>query len=243
MSIVAVVPARMGSTRLPGKVLLPLAGRPLLDHVLDRVARVPSVRSIVVAISEAAEDEPIARMVQSRRVKNLGVFRGFGGDVVARCHAVAQAHDASLVWVAEANAPLLEPESAERCIRALTQNEHLDAATNASGPGDSSGLAVSVLRRGALEKVNREAKAPEEREKVMAYIWAHRERFFFEARSGTRLGEEVRWVVETPADYELMRRIYDALGTTAAEFGSSDVMKLMKRFPHWAELNRPQRGG
>lgn len=197
--VVAVIQARMGSTRLPGKVLLPLGGRSLLAHVVERAARARGVDEVRVATSELPGDDAIVREAAAC---GAGVTRGSEQDVLARYAQAAQEADAAVVVRITSDCPLLAPELVERAVAQLAA-ERADYVSNTRKRSFPRGLDVEVLRREVLDAAAREAREPAEREHVTPFVWRRPERFRL-ADLVARADEQapgVRLTVDEPADY------------------------------------------
>lgn len=161
-----VVQARMGSTRLPGKVLKPLAGKPMLERILDRLGRCRLADRVVVATSDKPQDDPVAAFA-----KSLGVpaFRGSEADVLDRYYGCACAFGLAHIVRATGDNPFVDPEEADRLI-AFSRNGDLDYADAFAGNGLPIGIGVEIMTLAALERSWREGSAPHHREHVNEYI-------------------------------------------------------------------------
>jgi spore coat polysaccharide biosynthesis protein SpsF len=231
---VVIVQARMGSTRLPGKVLADIAGRPMLSYQLERLRRCRLVDSIVVATSVLPADEAIVAFCE---LESTAVVRGPEIDVLARFALAAKAASADTVVRVTADCPLLEPALVDQALRAFTAGDY-DYLSNMRPPTWPYGMAVEVMTRRALEEASAEAREPAEREHVTPFLYWRPNRY--------RLGSIVRqpdlsaqrWTVDTPEDFELVSRILKALYPSNPSFTTDDVLSLLDRHPDWIEINR-----
>jgi spore coat polysaccharide biosynthesis protein SpsF len=232
--VVVIIQARMGSTRLPGKVLKPIAGRPMLLHLLDRLRRCLLVDRIVVATSMLPVDDPIAELCER---DSCTVVRGPELDVLARFAQAAQATGATTVVRVTADCPLLEPELVDYAIENFTTGT-CDYLTNMRPPTWPYGMAVEVMTRRALDEAAAEARDPSEREHVTPFLYWRPERY--RIRSITRQPDlsTHRWTVDTPEDFELVSRILGALHRERPGFKTNDILELLERHPKWVEINR-----
>ncbi len=223
----------MGSTRLPGKVLMPVAGRPMLSYQLERLRRCQRVDRIVVATSTLAADDAIAAFCER---ESAMFVRGPELDVLARFALAAQATSASIVVRVTADCPLLEPALVDQAIDAFAVGD-CDYLSNMHPPTWPYGLAVEVMTRRALDEAAAEARAPAEREHVTPFLYWRPERY--RLRSITRQPDlrTHRWTVDTPEDFELVARILTALYPTRPNFTIDDVLGLLERHPDWIEIN------
>lgn len=238
--IVAISQARMTSTRLPGKVLMPAAGRPLLAHHLDRLSRTPGLDAVVLATTVNAADDPVAACAESLGVQ---VFRGDEQDVLGRFAGAAALAQADLVVRVTADCPLIDPALAGRLIAAFRDDPSLDYLSIDSTRYPR-GLDAEIFPRALLDEAAAQATDPAEREHVTPYIYCRPERF----RLGTPLAPDEpvdppgqRWCVDEPADYELVRRLLEALLPSNPAFGWQDCCNLLRDHPDWMDINRSVR--
>ncbi len=235
MRTVVIVQARMTSTRLPGKVLLPLAGRPMLARLLERLARVRRADSIVVATTTNATDDPIVDLCSTMGV---ACFRGSEHDVLSRYAGAAAAHGAELVVRVTSDCPLLDPQLVDELIELFSQSAGtLDYVSNMLEPSYPYGMAVEVMTMATLLAAAAEATRDDEREHVTPYVYRHPERFRLRSvRYPTDLSRH-RWTVDTPEDYELVGRIFAALSPRKPDFVMDDVLGLLREHPEWSRIN------
>ncbi|HUO87275.1 MAG TPA: glycosyltransferase family protein [Thermoanaerobaculia bacterium] len=241
--VVAVVQARTGSTRLPGKVLLDLAGRPMVERVLERVLAAPEVDAVVAAVPEGAADEPLARCVEG--VAGVGLVRGPEDDVLARYRLAARAAGAEVVVRVTADCPLLCPEVSSRVVRRLLDGlPAADYAANTLERTYPRGLDTEAFTAAALERAAREATRSSDREHVTPFLWRQPEVFRLLSVRDATDRSDLRWTVDTEEDLELVRRIWSALLPRHGPlFGYREILELLAAEPSWPEINRavPQR--
>jgi spore coat polysaccharide biosynthesis protein SpsF len=209
MRALAIVQARMGSTRLPGKVLADLCGRPMLEHLLLRLRTAP-VDAIVVATTTLAEDDPLAEWVRASGLAH--VYRGSAADVLDRFHHAALLHPCELVVRVTADDPLKAPELIAEAISWLERDAQLDYCSNTLHPTYPEGLDIEVVRARTLAVAHAEAKLPSEREHVTPFIWSRPERFRLHNFRYTADLSQWRWTVDKPQDLALMRAVFGAFG-------------------------------
>ncbi len=223
--VIAIVQARMGSSRLPGKTLAELGGRPLLTFMLDRVARARTLDGIVVATTTASRDDELAAVAAAT---GAAVFRGSEDDVLARYAGAAQLLEAATVVRLTADCPLLAPAVVDRAVSAfLTSDPPPDLLTNAPPHGRTypDGMDVEVLSMAALQRVHEQATDPADREHPTRLMHAggFRVRELHLARD---LGD-VRITVDEAADLRLVRDVVAALPDD--RFTLDDVVELLER--------------
>ncbi|MBS0622616.1 MAG: glycosyltransferase family protein [Verrucomicrobia bacterium] len=217
LNIVAVVQARVGSTRLPGKVLKEVAGKSLLAHLLETLALVPSLDEVIVATTEEPEDDLIAERFEK-------VYRGSQTDVLARTYGAAKGAD--VVVRITSDCPLIDPQLVELVIQAFLEAK-VDAMSTGLERWLPRGMDVEVFSYQALERAYLEAKELDEREHVTLYFYRHPEKF--------RLGRfRYRLTVDTTEDLSLIAQLIKARGEDRS-FGR--LLQLLARHPDWAKLN------
>ncbi len=235
MKTVAIIQARTGSSRLPGKVLMPLAGVPMALRVAERARRIASVDEVVVATSTLPGDDPLAAALAGAGV---AVFRGPEDDVLDRYYRAALEHAAEVVVRITADCPLLMPEVSERVVRAFLDGG-CDYCSNCHARTWPRGLDTEVVSFAALETVWREATEQPDREHVMPYIWMRPERFQLREVVDAEDHSALRWTVDTVEDYALAAAVYDAFAAQGrADFGYRETLALMAGRPELVELNR-----
>ena len=183
--IVAIIEARMTSSRLPGKVLMPAAGKPLLGHLIRRLQQTPSIDDIVVATTVNAADEPLVALA---REYGVGCFRGSEEDVMGRVLGAGEAAQADIVVNLTGDCPLIDPVLNEQTIRMFLANQ-CDYATNGHIHTFPGGYAVQVYR---LETLRRSASMTNERldrEHVTLHIRNHPELFRHVILAGRRIND------------------------------------------------------
>lgn len=233
MRTVAIVQARTGSTRLPGKVLLPLLGEPVLVHVVRRVARAARLDAVVVATTVSPRDDAIVGL---GRDHGWAVERGSEEDLLQRYLDAARAHRADRIVRVTSDCPLVDPGLIDDVL-ALLDGSGADYASNTLEPRRlPRGLDVEAMTMAALEIAGREDRDPASREHATPYLYRHPERFRLAGIHGDPDLSAHRWTLDTPEDYELIRRIYEALGSD--DFGWRDALAVVLAHPDWSELNR-----
>jgi spore coat polysaccharide biosynthesis protein SpsF len=220
---VAILQARMSSSRLPGKVMRPLAGAPMIARQIERLRRAASLSRIVVATSDEASDQPLADYLQGAGVE---VFRGSLTDVLGRFAACAERFDlrGPLVRLT-ADCPLADPELVDACV-ALHLSEGADFTSNDQHRTFPRGLDVEVFNREGLDEAAGEARDPYDREHVTPFFYRNPERFRLAELTQARDDSSLRWTVDTPQDFAYVERVYAALYNAKPDFTSDDVRAL-----------------
>jgi glutamate-1-semialdehyde aminotransferase/spore coat polysaccharide biosynthesis protein SpsF (cytidylyltransferase family) len=232
--VVALIQARVGSTRLPGKVLSPVLGRPLLAHQIERVKRARAVDRIVVATSSTTPDAAVFELAARAGV---AAFAGSETDVLDRMYRAAAAHGATTVVRLTGDCPLLDPTLIDRCVHHLIEQRHrLDYVSTDGDYPD--GLDVEAFSMDALLRAWTEAQLPYEREHVTPYIWQSG-RFRVERLSAGRDLSFHRWTVDDPRDLAFVTAVFDALlPRHGYDFTTDDVLELLQDRPLMSDINR-----
>lgn len=235
MRTVIIVQARMTSTRLPGKVLADLAGRPMLGQELGRLKRCRRVQEIVVATTTNAADDAVVALAER---EGVGWFRGDEQDVLGRYLGAARAARADVVVRVTADCPLIDPALVDEVVDALTGAAPADYASNIQRRTFPRGLDVEALYGDVLERVGRLGRTREAREHVTFFIHReHPELFLLRSVTGSVDHSDLRWTVDEPADLELVRRIYEIGGLGEREVGFGELVSLVRGHPELARLN------
>lgn len=234
MRTVAIIQARMGSTRLPGKVLKRLAGDTVLGHVVRRVRQAKRLDDICVATTNLAEDDAIE--AESRRL-GATCFRGSERDVLGRYHGAAQASGADAIVRVTSDCPLFDGSLLDKMLVVFQSEPGLDYLSNVLVRRFPRGLDAEMFTLAALERAHREATKDHEREHVTPYFYQHPELFKLRSFEGREDLSVHRWTLDTPEDWRFVQAVYAALDTPGNIFTTEDVLKLLKARPELAKLN------
>lgn len=241
MNAAAIIQARMGSTRLPGKVLRELCGRPMLEHVVRRVQAAERVDSVCVATTTDPADDAVAALASEI---GAAVFRGSEDDVLSRYVGAADMLGVELVVRITADCPLCDPSLLDEMLAAR------DGMVETTGPIDyysntlrrtyPRGLDAEIVPASVLRRVADMATDPRAREHVTWHIYQHPREFRLEnhAQRGGRDDSALRWTVDAPQDFEFVRLVYEALYGADPLFDRHAVLELLERRPELAEINR-----
>lgn len=233
---VAVVQARMGSTRLPGKTLMRAAGKPLLAHLIERLMRVRSVDQIVVATTVNPEDDAIEALCSTLSV---GCFRGSSDDVLGRVVGALKTFRADTHVEIHGDGPLLDWRVVDRLVSFLRESS-CDMATNAQTVSYPPGLETWVYPARLLEEVERIATNPEYRESPSLYVMRNRDRYSIqniEAPPELRR-PDVYLEVDESVDFEVLREVIEGLYPRNPAFTTEDVLAFLDARPGLADRNR-----
>ena len=234
-NIVATIEARMTSSRLPGKVLMEVADKSFLAHMIERLRRVPSLNGIVIATTKNDADDPIAELAADL---DVGCFRGSEKDVLHRVLSAARAHKADLIVETTGDCPLIDPDLVELCIQAYL-GTNVDYVSNVLERTYPVGMDTQVFSTDILADVAKRTDHPDDREHVSLYIYRHPEIYSLKNIPGP---SELSWpnlrlTLDTPADFENLRFIFETLYPTNPCFDLADVLELVRCNTHLSSLN------
>jgi spore coat polysaccharide biosynthesis protein SpsF len=233
LKVVAIIQARMGSTRLPGKVLMDLGGASVLSRVLERAEQIQSIDEVVVATTDRPSDDVI---VQECLRYQIPVFRGQEEDVLDRYYRAAVSAKADVVVRITSDCPLIDAKVSGATVQAFL-NQHPDYASNCLVRTYPRGLDTEVMTFRALERAWREAAKAYQREHVTPYITENPGKFKLLSEAGEADFSGHRWTVDTPEDLQFVRSVYARLNRRV-QFDWRDVLDLLQREPELAEINR-----
>ena len=234
MKIIAIIQARMGSSRLPAKVLTDLRGKPVLQRVVSRAKRAQLLDQVVVATTHSPRDDAI---IDVCRVHGWDHFRGDEYDVLDRYYRAASHFKADVIVRITSDCPLIEPEIVDRVVDGyLEEHNQIDYASNVfpfrSFPR---GLDVEAVSKDALRRAWQQDRNPVWREHVTLYIQRNPDLFKTKNVTNPVDHSSMRWTVDTLEDLTFLRRIFDSFHHD--DFGWEDVLSLLKKHPEWLKIN------
>jgi spore coat polysaccharide biosynthesis protein SpsF len=236
MKIVATIEARMTSSRLPGKVLLPALGAPMLHHVVKRLKAVPSIHEIVLATTINANDEQLVNFAKNEHIR---VYRGSEENVMGRVIEAATLAAADVVVEITGDCPIIDPDIVEQTIRMFKSH---DAAyvSNAHIRSYPDGMDTQVFRLETLKRSASLTQDPLDREHVSLHIRNNPDLFphVHLVAPPSLHWPELGLTLDEHADYELLKRIIEYFGSDNPLFSCLDVIRLLRKKPWWVEINR-----
>lgn len=206
--VIAIIQARTGSTRLPGKILADIAGKPLLVHVVNRVQASKTIDDIVIATTTCMEDTPVRELAFALGVK---IYSGNAEDVLDRFYQAARQFSADIVVRITSDDPFKDPEVIDKITSYLITHNELDYVSNTIEPTYPEGLDVEAFRFRVLERAWQEARLPSEREHVTPYIWKNPNKFKIENIKNSIDYSHLRWTIDYYEDLCFAREIYNRL--------------------------------
>lgn len=231
MRVIAIIQARMSSTRLPGKVLMPLAGQPVLGHVVERIRACQTIADVVVATSSDATDDDIEAWCKS---VGVSCYRGSLNDVLDRYYQAGLLHAADAVVRITADCPAIDPTIVDEVVHGYLAGGYEFYGLAGEFPD---GLDCTVFAFSALARAWREAALPSEREHVGPYIEKHPEIFKSGGLKKFSGLSHYRWTLDEPRDYEFLQRVFTRLYQQGQIFLASDVLALLENEPELMQLN------
>lgn len=233
--IVATIEARMTSSRLPGKVLKPCMGRPMLALMVERVLRAPSIQGVVVCTTVNPTDDPVETLC---RELGIGCWRGSEDDVLQRVLDGAKAHGIDTIVELTGDCPLIDPAVIEEAVAAYKASG-ADYCANVLQRSYPIGMDTQVFATAVLDDVNRRTQDPVDHEHVSLFIYRHPEIYSLHGvvAPPALTDPELRLTLDTAADFELIDRVFNRLHPANPAFGLGDILALLQAEPALRSLN------
>ena len=230
----AIIQARCGSTRFPGKVFADIDGHSLLWHVVNRLKYAKTIDGIIVATTVNPEDDLIEEWCEENRIR---LFRGSSEDVLNRYYSASQMFPSDVIVRITADDPFKEPSVIDKVVKELIDSG-CDLVTNNFPPSFPEGLDCEAFSSSVLETMEREADDSFEREHVTQFIYRHPERFAIRNVSCERQLSSYRWTIDTKEDYEMVRLIYShRIKRDGTILLLDEIMKILEKNPEIAGIN------
>jgi spore coat polysaccharide biosynthesis protein SpsF len=234
-NVVAVIQARMGSTRLPGKIMMDVENRPMLWHVVDRLGRCNMLNKVVVATSDRRSDDAVEKFCEKH---SFNIFRGDENNVLARYYSAAEKYAADVVVRITGDCPLIDPEVVDKAVGAyLERQADHDGASNIIKRTYPRGLDTEVFSFKALHGCHKGAHREYQREHVTVYMYEHPEIFnIHSVENGIDLSG-MRWTVDEGSDLDFVRAIYKRLSKGGKYFSTEDILACLRAEPALSVIN------
>lgn len=233
--IVSTIEARFASSRLPGKTLLKICGKPTLELIIERLKRSKFIDEIVIATTVNPDCNAIEELA-----KKLGVscFRGSEEDVLDRVLKAAKAYKADIIVEITGDEPLIDPAVVDQVIDYYLKND-FDYVSNVLNRRYPRGLDTQVFAVSVLDEVSRLTNDPADRENVSLYIYEHPEKYKLgSVAAPDELNHpDWRWTLDMEEDFEFLNTIYENLYKVKQDFDSYDVLNFLKKNPHVLKIN------
>ena len=232
--IVAILQGRMSSSRLPGKVLKPLVGEPMIYRQIERIERSKTIDKLIVATSSEPSDDAIEQFCKA---SNIECFRGDLNNVLSRYYQGALSVNATTVVRLTADCPVIDPNVIDAIVTKHLE-EGNDYTSNTRPPTFPDGLDCEVMQFSALEKAYLEATSDFDKEHVTPFIANHCEIFKVACYQNSKDLSHHRWTVDNSEDFQLVEFIYNQLYSNNPQFSSDDIYALLDKHPEVYQLNR-----
>ncbi len=229
----AIIQARMGSTRLPGKVMKEVLGKPLIYYLLERLKYSGLIKKIVVATTDQPGDTVIKEYVESLGIE---VFCGSQSDVLDRYHGAAKKYGIDPVIRITSDCPLLDPEIVDAIISFYLDNPGYDLVH--TGPSYPEGLDMEIFPFASLDEAWKKADLESEREHVTAYIWKRKADFKIKTMEMEEDLSSLRITVDEEADFNLVKQVFEKIYKPGKIFSLNDVLKLRYSEPGMFNINK-----
>ncbi len=236
MKVVIINQARMTSTRLPAKVLKQVLGKPLLEYQIERLQRVKLAHEIIVATTTNNTDQPIIDLCDRLAIS---YYRGSEDDVLARYHGTAIAHQADVIVRVTSDCPVIDPQVIDQSIQFyLDSYPKYDYVSNCLERTYPRGMDTEVFAFKALDEAFHQATAQSDREHVTPFIHQQNTMYNLGQVNCFENYSDYRWTVDTPEDFELIRRIIEDLYPLKPKFSLVDCLELLSQNPEWMIINK-----
>lgn len=235
MKVVAIMQARMGSTRLPRKVLRKVLGRTLLSYQLERVKRSNYIDEILVATTDQDQDDAIVSFCQ---VMKVAYYRGSETDVLKRYYEAASHVNADVIVRLTSDCPIIDPVQIDKVIESYLSHQHpLQYVSNTLKRTLPRGMDTEVFSFQALKEAYEKADSKLDREHVTRYMVNNPQIFNLSNVSNSENYSHHRWTVDTMEDFTLIKQIIETLYPHKPAFTMEDTLQLFEKFPEWKSIN------
>jgi spore coat polysaccharide biosynthesis protein SpsF len=232
--VLVVMQARMSSTRLPGKVMRPVMGEPMLAQQVKRLQRARHIDRLVIATSNCPDDNVIAELAE---ILGVHCFRGSLTDVLDRYYRAAEHFGATSVLRTTADCPLIDPQVVDTVVDSHISSGR-DYTTNNMPRTWPHGLDIEIMQFAVLEEAWKNASSQAEREHVTPFIRNNPTRFRLGNCPSPVDNSRFRWTVDEPEDYEFVCRVYEELYPLNPDFLTGDLLHFLAEHPEVVEINK-----
>ncbi|MCG6173186.1 glycosyltransferase family protein [Anoxybacillus sp. LAT_35] len=235
MKVAAIIQARMGSTRLPGKVLKKVLGKTLLEYQMERVKKAKTIDEMIIATTTKESDDPIVQLCQQL---SIPYYRGSEEDVLSRYYETATKFGVDVVVRLTSDCPIVDPNVIDKVVEHYLENkDRYDYVSNTLARTYPRGLDTEVVSYEVLKRAHEDAKELVYREHVTAYIYHHPDQFRLCNVSNEKDESKHRWTVDTEEDFLLIKNILEILYPINPLFTLKDVIQVLQDKPEWVEIN------
>ena len=235
MNVVGVVQVRMGSSRLPGKVMAEIEGRPMTWHIVNRLRHARLLQNVVIAVPDGERDESIRRMA---RAESIPYFAGSETDLIDRIYKTAVEFQADAIVRITGDCPLVDPDVVDLLVKTyLDRAQELDYVCSGRPRTFPHGLGAEVYPIATLQRLWHEIKDPLYREWFPVYVWEHEKEFRICNVEHSENLSHLRWTVDYEEDLAFVREVYRHLYRDGEVFGMTDILALLEAKPELAAIN------
>jgi spore coat polysaccharide biosynthesis protein SpsF len=232
--ILAILQARMSSTRLPGKVLKILQGKPMISHQIERISKSKKIDKLIIATSNEKSDDSLDTIAKS---SNVVCFRGSLKNVLTRFYNAAFQYQPKHIVRLTGDCPLIDPEIIDQTISFYLSGNY-DYVSNSVEATFPDGLDVEIFSFQSLQEAFNEAQLPSQREHVTSFINSQPDRYQLECFTQSTDLSHLRWTVDEPEDFKFVNEVFKSLYPKNPDFGMHDILNLIKEKPELALINK-----
>jgi len=235
VKVAAIIQARMGSTRLPGKILKKVLDKTLLEYQIERVKRANTIDEIIIATTTKESDDQIVRLCQQL---SIPYYRGSEEDVLSRYYEAATKFNVDVIVRLTSDCPIIDSNVINKVVGHYLENQNqYDYVSNTLTRTYPRGMDTEVLSYEGLKRDHEQARERTYREHVTAYIYHHPDQFRLCNVLNEKDESKHRWTVDTEEDFQLVERIISTIYPENNFFNMSDVLHLMDQNPTWFDIN------
>ncbi|MER1998567.1 MAG: glycosyltransferase family protein [Lysinibacillus sp.] len=234
MKVVAIIQARMSSTRLPGKILKTVLDKPLLQYQMERLQRCKTLDQIVIATTTNECDDAIIAFCEQQ---NIAYYRGSEHDVLARYYEAATLYEADVVVRITSDCPVIDPSIVDKVVHTYVENPTYDYLSNTLLRSYPRGMDTSLMPYKTLAAIHEVATDPADREHVTKYAYDRPQQFVVGNVSNELDYSEHRWTVDTIEDFEVVKILLEALYPTNKNFTMNDMVHYVEEHPNVKAIN------
>ncbi len=232
--IIALIQARMGSTRLPGKIMLPLAGKPAISHVYERTALIHNVDQVAILTSTSKREKPLIDLCGK---EGYTLFQGSETDVLDRYFQAAVAFGADIIIRITGDCPLIDPVESNKVVEELLRSG-VDYCSNTNPPYLPDGLDTEVFTFSALERAWKQAKKQQEREHVTLYMYSNPDVFSTRFVKYSNDYGHLRLTLDEEPDFHLLEKVFNHLAAENKFGNLKEILDILKKYPRISNINQ-----
>ncbi len=235
MAVLGVVQVRMRSSRLPGKAMADIEGRPMTWHIVNRLRHAELLEDVVIAVPEGKDDGPIRQMAEAESIR---YFAGSEADLIDRLYKTALKFSADAIVRVTGDCPLVDAGVVNSMVQVFVDRAgRIDYVTNSRPPTYPHGLDAEIYTTATLQRLWIEIEDPLYREWFPVYLWEHENQYRTHNLRYNRDLSHLRWTVDYEEDLRFVREIYRRLSGRGQVFGMEDVLRVLEAEPDLMEIN------